>query len=272
MNNFIAGKNNSANKKQIKKNQDTTASATSASDVSSSSLSKSSKQLSQLSEELNSLKKETTETETDNDVIDETDHEDESGTDTDTESDTESDSDSGSESESGSNLEQESGSSSDKSSEFKEHVMKFVKVDNLVREKTKKMKKILDEIVELEQLKDDLKELKEQKKPLEEYIIDYLNKNNATHVNLKDGKLTMNKTKSNSELKLDLIKASISEGITNQKNLNNTQDITEKIIELIDAKRSINTSLRRSFTKTEKTNKTNKTGKTDKTDKVTKDK
>lgn len=265
MNNFIAGKNNSANRKQIKKNQDTTASATSASDVSSSSLSKSSKQLSQLSEELNSLKNKTTETETDNDVIDETDHEDESDTDSESESGSESDS----ESESGSSLEQESGSSSDKSSEFKEHVMKFVKVDNLVREKTKKMKKILDEIVELEQLKDDLKELKEQKKPLEEYIIDYLNKNNATHVNLKDGKLTMNKTKSNSELKLDLIKASINEGITNQKNLNNTQDITEKIIELIDAKRSINTSLRRSFTKTEKTNKTNKTGKTDK---VTKDK
>ena len=237
MNNFIAG--TGGNKKPIKKAQ-----ATTNSDSSSNTGSNISKQITQVTNELNELNssKQTTDTDTESEVNDEIEHEQES------ESGSESD---GSESE---ESDAEVESESDKSSQFKEKVMKFVKVDNLLREKTKKVKKLLDEIVELEQLKDDVKELKEQRKPLEEFILDYLDKNNATHVNLKDGKLTMSKTKSNSDLKLDLIKESINEGI-NQKNLTTPQDITEKIIELIDAKRTIKTSLRRSFTKADKTNK-----------------
>lgn len=127
-------------------------------------------------------------------------------------------------------------------SEFKENVVKFVKMDDLIRQKM-----------------EELKELKDQKKPYEEYILGYLEKKDAPFVNIKTGKLIKNKSETKSPLKLEIIKESIVEGIKGENNIGaindiKCNDISDKIIELMNSKRGKNsrTNLKRTFLKKKK--------------------
>lgn len=129
--------------------------------------------------------------------------------------------------------------------EFKENVVKFVKMDDLIRIKM-----------------EEIKELKEQKKPYEEYILGFLEKKDAPFVNIKTGKLIRNKSETKTPLKLDIIKESIVEGIKSENNMEAASDtkyndITEKIIELMNSKRvkTTRTNLKRTFVREKKKNK-----------------
>jgi hypothetical protein len=126
--------------------------------------------------------------------------------------------------------------------EFKENVVKFVKLDDLIRQK-----------------QDEIKGLKENKKPYEDFILGYLQNKDAPFVNIKSGKLIKNKSESKAPLKLEIIKESIAEGIKNEKNLTSINevkcnDITEKIIDLMNQKRgkSCRTNLKRTFVREKK--------------------
>ena len=82
------------------------------------------------------------------------------------------------------------------SKEFQENVLKFVKLDDLVRKKQQ-----------------ELSELKEQRKPCEQYILKYLDKVDQNMIEISDGKLRKNKSETKAALSQDIIKASIAEKI-----------------------------------------------------------
>ena len=133
----------------------------------------------------------------------------------------------------------------DVSNEFKEKVIAYKKYDDVIRQKM-----------------DEIKELKSKRKPCEEFIIKYLESKNAPFVNIKDGKLIKNKSESKGSLKAELIKEAILEGIKEEKLPNDdvkSNDITAKIMDIMDNKRSktVNIKLRRTFNKKPKNNKQN---------------
>jgi len=130
--------------------------------------------------------------------------------------------------------------------EFKENVLRFVKTDDLIRQKM-----------------EEIKELKNQKRPFEDFILGYLENKNAPFVNIKTGKLIKNKSETKAPLKLNTIKESIFEGIKGEQNIGavndiKCNDISDKIIELMEQKRGKNTrtNLKRTFVK-KKANKAN---------------
>ena len=130
--------------------------------------------------------------------------------------------------------------------EFKQKVILYTKIDDLIREKA-----------------EELKELKDKRKPHEEYILNYLDKKDIPSVNLKSGKLIKNKAESTSPIKLDIIKDSIIECIKQEDDLSSPNDIkckdvSDKIIELMNSKRTKTTrmALKRTFARSEGKEKT----------------
>lgn len=83
------------------------------------------------------------------------------------------------------------------SKEFQENVVKFVKLDDIIAKKTKK-----------------LAELKAQRKPCEDYIIKYLDNIDEQVINITNGKIKKNKSETKGSLNADIIKKSISKKIT----------------------------------------------------------
>ena len=110
-------------------------------------------------------------------------------------------------------------------SEFKDQVHKYIKCDDIIRSKTK-----------------EIKELKDKKRECEEYIMKYLEKRGAEHINMKCGiTLKKRKTKTTSGLKVNLIRDAIIEGMKEKKITNDEVKSCEtatRILELIDAKRT----------------------------------
>jgi hypothetical protein len=129
---------------------------------------------------------------------------------------------------------------------FKEKVIMYLKYDDLIRTKT-----------------DEVKELKNKRKVCEELIIDYLEKEDSPFVNVKSGKLIINKSETKGSLKLDIIKDSILERIK-EENIgepNNEDDdkylqITADILTLMEEKREkkLRVNLKRTFHKKKKNN------------------
>ena len=78
------------------------------------------------------------------------------------------------------------------SKEFQENVIKFVKLDDLIRKKQKEMN-----------------ELKQQRKPCEEFILKYLDEIGESTVDISNGKLRKNKSETLTPLTKDIIKDSI---------------------------------------------------------------
>ena len=103
--------------------------------------------------------------------------------------------------------------------EFKEAVIKFVKIDDLIREK-----------------EEELKELKKQRKPNEEYILTYLEKINENIIDITEGKLRRNKSETKTALNRDIIKKAILDTIKDQK-------LTEEILTNMDNMRPMKTSI-----------------------------
>lgn len=78
--------------------------------------------------------------------------------------------------------------------EFQENVVKFVKIDDLIRKK-----------------QEELSELKKQRKPCEEFILKYLDKTDLNTIEITDGKLRKNKSETKKALSQDIIKDTLTE-------------------------------------------------------------
>jgi hypothetical protein len=102
------------------------------------------------------------------------------------------------------------------SKEFQENVVKFVKLDDLIRKKQK-----------------EASELKKQRKPCEDYILKYLDNVDQTTVEITDGKLRKNKSETKKALNQEIIKATLTE------KLKDPLDIQE-ILKMMEAKRPLN--------------------------------
>lgn len=129
---------------------------------------------------------------------------------------------------------------------FKEKVLMYVKYDDLIRTKM-----------------EEIKELKNKRKPCEEFIINFLEKEDAPFVTVKSGKLIKNKSETKGSLKVDIIKSSILEGIKNEKITDDDTKyikITADIMNLMEQKREkkVRTNLKRTFTKKKVTKTKNK--------------
>lgn len=103
------------------------------------------------------------------------------------------------------------------SKEFQENVVKFVKLDDLIRRKTK-----------------EVTELKKQRKPCEDYILKYLDDVDQTTIEITDGKLRKNKSETKKALNQDIIKATLTEKLTDPLDV-------QEILKLMENKRQLNT-------------------------------
>lgn len=84
--------------------------------------------------------------------------------------------------------------------EFQENVIKFVKIDDLIRKKT-----------------NEVAELKSQKKPIETFILKYLDQVNESVVEITNGKLRKNKSETKAGLTIDIIKEAIEKKVKDPK-------------------------------------------------------
>lgn len=113
------------------------------------------------------------------------------------------------------------------SKEFQENVVKFVKLDDLVRKKQSEMA-----------------DLKEQRKPCEQYILKYLDKIEESTIAITNGKLRKNKSETKSALSQDVIKSAIEEKVKDVK-------LVDEILNLMETMRPTNThvNLKRTHTR-----------------------
>jgi hypothetical protein len=121
--------------------------------------------------------------------------------------------------------------------EFKEHVIGYIKIDDMIRQR-----------------KEEIKELQDKKKPCEEYILRYLEKVDEHIVELKGGKIRRNQSETKAPLKLDIIKTAIFEGIKTEQGDEQVDDekckkMVEDIVTLMEQKRptTIRVNLKRTF-------------------------
>jgi hypothetical protein len=129
---------------------------------------------------------------------------------------------------------------------FKEKIINYIKVDDLIRKKM-----------------DEVKELKDKKEECEEYILKFLDKSDATFVNIPGGKLIRNQSETKGTLKAETIKESIIEGIKKEKIANSEAEnkkLIEDIMEIMEEKRGkVNRiNLKRTFERSSKPKKTKK--------------
>ncbi len=101
--------------------------------------------------------------------------------------------------------------------EFQENVVKFVKLDDLMRKK-----------------QEELAELRKKRKPCEEYILKYLDNIKENVIEITDGKLRKNKSETKQALSQDMIKGAILEKIEDPM-------IVEAILKSMEEKRPMNT-------------------------------
>jgi hypothetical protein len=131
-------------------------------------------------------------------------------------------------------------SSNEISDNFKEKVLTYVKIDDLIRKK-----------------QEEIKELKVKKIDTEEYILNSLNNYESDYINIPGGKLIKNISEVKAPLKIDIIKESILEGIKKEK-VTQSEEVNKKIIDniinLMDVKRGkLNKiKLKRTFEKKKK--------------------
>ncbi len=103
------------------------------------------------------------------------------------------------------------------SKEFQENVIKFVKIDDLMRKKQK-----------------EVTELRSQRKPCEEYVLSYLDQIGETVIEINTGKLRKNKSETKVPLNQDIIKKAMGAHIKDPK-------VIEEIMKKMDELRPKNT-------------------------------
>ena len=120
--------------------------------------------------------------------------------------------------------------------EFKQSVIKYIKIDDIIRQR-----------------QEDIKELNEQKKPYEEFILRYLDKVEQNMVEFQGSKLRKNQSETKMPIKMDIIKEAIFEGIKNepQSDEGKCKQLVEQIVELMETKREkkVRVNVKRTFNK-----------------------
>ena len=111
------------------------------------------------------------------------------------------------------------------SKEFQENVIKFVKIDDLMRKKQK-----------------EIAELRSQKKPCEDYILKYLDQIDESVIEISNGKLRKNKSETKVPLNQDIIKNAIKDKVSDPTTV-------EEIIKNMDKLRPMNTRVNLKRTK-----------------------
>tara|TARA_B100000949_G_C14093679_1_gene371067 strand:- start:285 stop:740 length:456 start_codon:yes stop_codon:yes gene_type:complete len=97
------------------------------------------------------------------------------------------------------------------SHEFQESVVKYVKLDDLVRKKM-----------------DEIKELKKIRKPCEEFILSYLDDVKVSKVEITDGSLKRQKTETKVPINNKIIKTALEKKIDNPKVVNDIIKLVEE--------------------------------------------
>lgn len=121
--------------------------------------------------------------------------------------------------------------------EFKQSVVKYIKIDDMIRQR-----------------QEDIKELKDQKKPFEEFILRYLDKAEQNMVEFQGSKLRKNQSETKMPLKIDIIKDAIFEGIKKEQDKPDEakcKELVDQICELMENKRptKVRVNLKRTFNK-----------------------
>lgn len=104
--------------------------------------------------------------------------------------------------------------------ELKENVVKFIKIDDMIRDKQNK-----------------IKELKDQRKPCEEFILQYLENINETIIEVSDGKIRKNQSNTKVPLNKDIIKEAIKSKV---EDVSIVEDIINSMDELRPKKTRVN--------------------------------
>ena len=108
------------------------------------------------------------------------------------------------------------------SKQFQEYVVKFVKLDDLIRKK-----------------QNEITELKSQRKPCETYILKYLDEINENVIDITNGKLRKNKAETKVPLSQEIIKHAIIQKVKDPT-------MVEEIIKLMDKRpTSVRVNLKR---------------------------
>lgn len=117
--------------------------------------------------------------------------------------------------------------------EFQENIIKYVKLDDLIKQK-----------------QEELTELKNQLKPCEQYILTSLESLNETSIGITNGSIIKKNIEKKSALSPEMIKAALLEKVTDA-------NVVEDIIKLMEAKRtvSVKTDLKRTRMKPTKNRK-----------------
>lgn len=112
------------------------------------------------------------------------------------------------------------------SKEFQENVIKYVKMDDLVRRKEK-----------------EIKELKAQRKPCEDFILSYLEQVGENVIEITNGKLRRNKSETKVALNQDIIKKAIATKIQDPKQI-------QEVMMTMETLRPLNTRVNLKRTRT----------------------
>jgi len=114
--------------------------------------------------------------------------------------------------------------------EFQENVIKFVKIDDLIRKKT-----------------EEISDLKKQKKQTEEFILTYLEKNDETTIDITNGKLIKSKSETKTALTQDIIENALKDKISDPM-------VISDIIKMMNEKRplKVHTNIKRTSSKAKK--------------------
>jgi hypothetical protein len=108
-------------------------------------------------------------------------------------------------------------------------VSKYIKLDNIIKEKQDK-------------LKTELKKIKDAKEQMEEYIISYLDKNDAEFLGLGNEKLIKTVKETKAPIKIENIEESLVEGFKKYELYKNDEEISKVVKDFlmtIDSKRKI---------------------------------
>lgn len=105
--------------------------------------------------------------------------------------------------------------------DFIEQVIKYIKLDDVIKEKQKKDK-------------EELNILKNKKSIFEKNIISHLNQTENTFINIgAKSKLVKNTSTTKGAINKDLIRSSISDGLQQTELVKDNEDLSNKVIETI---------------------------------------
>jgi hypothetical protein len=117
-----------------------------------------------------------------------------------------------------------------KKNELLDHIIKYVQIDNIIRDKRK-------------EIREDIKVLNERKKRMEVFILKYLDDINQEQINIDGtGKLKKNVSQVKGAIKIDNIKKSIEDGIKKEGVIKDDKRLSillDSILDLIDKNRPV---------------------------------